>query len=353
MRRFEVGDDIGDLGEAILRAAGEAAQNRRFEARVHVGHVRGRRRCGLLQPLECRAERRVADEGPDAGHHLVEHHAEGVDVGRRRDRPAFDLLGRHVGRRAGNLARVADRQRHRGALVLRGAAGQAEVGDDDAQLLFRRRRRHQHHVVALEVAVHDARAMSGPESRRHLPQDRQAVGDRESSITPELLGQRLAVEQLHGEEHDLVGRAGPHITGLALSAVEGLVAEDVVNPAHVRMRHLAREVHLALEHRDRALVLGDAREDRLERYAFVQLEILGFVELAHAALRDIADDAEAQGDDVAGLEHGRFRRTCADGGLPGQLVIASIVRRLMAHRPNCRRRVPMRRAADAPGRAPW
>ena len=41
----------------------------------------------------------------------------------------------------------------------------------------------------------------------------------------------------------------------------------------------------------------------------MKLEILGFVDLSDPAFGDIADDAEARGDDVAGLKDGGLRRT--------------------------------------------
>ena len=152
--------------------------------------------------------------------------------------------------------------------------------------------------------------MRGRQAGGHLADDRQDLRRREPSIPPELVGQRLAVQQLHREEHDLVARLS------ARSRVS--VAEDVVDAADVRVRHLSRQVHLALEPHDRALVVGDVRQDGLERDPLVQLEILGLVELAHAAFREVADDAEAEGDDVAGPKDGGPRRPGVDrcGGSP-------------------------------------
>ena len=48
----------------------------------------------------------------------------------------------------------------------------------------------------------------------------------------------------------------------------------------------------------------DVRQDGLERDPLVQLEILRLVELAHATLRQEPHDAESEGDDVTGPEHG-------------------------------------------------
>ena len=65
------------------------------------------------------------------------------------------------------------------------------------------------------------------------------------------------------------------------------------------MRHLPRQERFALEPCNRPLVLGDLRPDRLERDVLVELEILGLVQLAHAAAGDEADDAEAVGDELS------------------------------------------------------
>ena len=92
------------------------------------------------------------------------------------------------------------------------------------------------------------------------------------------------------------------------------MAEDVVDSTDVRVRHLPRQVHFALEQHDRALVIGDVRQDGLERDPFAQLEILRLVELAHAAFRQVADDAEAEGHDVAGAKDGGPQASAASDG---------------------------------------
>ena len=141
--------------------------------------------------------------------------------------------------------------------------------------------------------MHDPHAMRGGQASGHLAHDRQERGGGHPSIPMEPGGQGLAVQQLHREEHDLVVRPVS-----ACSRVS--VAEDVVDTADVRMCHLSRQVHLALEPHNRALVVGDVRQNRLERDALAQFEILGRVELAHSPFRQVAHDAEAEGDDIAG-----------------------------------------------------
>ena len=93
-----------------------------------------------------RLERRLA------GDELVQHDPERVDVAALVGRIAFDLLRRHVRRRAEHRAarghaRVADRAR------------EPEVGDADAALLV------DEHVLRLEIAVDDALGVRGGEAR--------------------------------------------------------------------------------------------------------------------------------------------------------------------------------------------
>ena len=89
---------------------------------------------------------------------------------------------------------------------LRAPPRQAEIRDDGAHLVLRARRLHEHDVVALEVPVHDPDAVRGREAGGHLPNEGRISAVDEPSIPPEPVGQRLAVQQLHGEKHDLVGR---------------------------------------------------------------------------------------------------------------------------------------------------
>ncbi len=88
----------------------------------------------------------VAAERPLAGQHLVEDHAQAVDVAAGVDvvRLAARLFGRHVGRRAHDLAV----RRHRLAVGV--ALGEAEVGDVRPALAV------EEDVRRLDVAVDDA-----------------------------------------------------------------------------------------------------------------------------------------------------------------------------------------------------
>ena len=86
--------------------------------------------------------------GVDAGERLVEHQSQRVQVGLHARDPALRLLGRHVCRRADDVA--GERQ-----AVLPDQAGHPEVGELDHPGVARRGV-GQEHVRRLEVAVHDA-----------------------------------------------------------------------------------------------------------------------------------------------------------------------------------------------------
>ncbi len=292
---FERRHDFTRTGEAFLRATCETPQNRRFPKRIHVRDMDTRTRRRLVQAFDRHLQRGLPHKGQRPGHHLVKHDAERVDIRGGRDRTALNLLGGHVSRRTRYL--VLRRQRHRqvGALILRAPPRQTEIRDDGAHLFFRASRLHEHDVVALEVPVHDPNAVRGRQAGGHLTNDRQDLRRGEPSVPPELVGKRLAVQQLHREHHDLAGRP---VTRSRVS-----VPEDIVDTTDVRVRHLSRQVHLALEQQDRTLVSRDVRQDGLERDPLAQFEILRLVELAHAAFRKVADDAEAERDDVASSKH--------------------------------------------------
>ena len=161
-------------------------------------------------------------------------------------------------------------------------------------------------------------AVRGGQASRHLADERQDLRGGEPSIPPELVGKRLAVQQLHREKHDLVARS-------VAARSRASVAEDVVDATDVRVRHLSRQVHLALEQHDRSLVTGDVRQDGLERDPLAQFEILRLVELAHAAFRQVADDAEAEGDDVACSKDGGPWRPSLSRRRAGGVVIAPVL----------------------------
>ena len=135
------------------------------------------------------AERRLA------GEHPVHHDAEGVDVRSPVDRSPHDLLGRHV------LDRPDE---HAGVRELRLLIGRVRLGDaeiEDLHVVPATRALDEHHVRRLEVAMNDPRGVGDVERRAHLPGDVDADRNRQLAVTPQLRGERLALEQLHDEVH--------------------------------------------------------------------------------------------------------------------------------------------------------
>jgi hypothetical protein len=69
--------------------------------------------------------------------------------------------------------------------------------------------------------------------------------------------------------------------------------EEVEDAADVGMGDLARQLDLAEEPMVGPFVGGNLRTDRLERDTFAERQILGLVQLTHAAADDESHNAEA------------------------------------------------------------
>ena len=168
------------------RLRGSLTRQRAIRSRTLAGRGRRQlRQVGLAR--EDQTERlgdRLAVEQPRAGEHLVEHDAEGPDVGALVDGLAARLLGRHVGggaedhagrrhggrgdgRRVHGVARRADRGL--GAQRL----GEAEVEHLDGAVVA------DLDVGGLEVAMDDALLVRGLERLGDLAGDGQRLGQRD------------------------------------------------------------------------------------------------------------------------------------------------------------------------------
>ena len=241
-----------------------------------------RRGRGLLELLQRDGEGSVALERLLARDHLVDDDPERVDVGGRRDRPAFHLLGSHVvGRPDHGLGFGQRRCRPDAASSRPLAAREAEVRDDGAHASRPARVRLEHDVRALEVAVDDAGFVRRGERGGHLLDERQGFLGAQTPAVREPLGERDARQELHRQKR------------------ERLVVEHVEGAADVGVGDAAGEVDLAEEALHRPGVVRDVGADRLEGHALAQDLVLGLVDLAHAAAGDEAEDPEASGEDVA------------------------------------------------------
>jgi len=262
--RASIGGDgrvalVRPLRERLADDRVEVARKRAREAARGRGAARAR---GFVGGGSAGAERLVLEDRAlerarvvavpvrsPAGEELVEHDAERVDVGRRADRRARDLLGRRVGggQRAARdprelgLARLAVRDELRDAEVEQ--ARLARVGDED--------------VRGFEVAVDDEVRVRVLHGAQHLQEQRDARLDRKPArIRP--FGDRPPFDVLHREPGLAVGRDA-----------------RVVEPRDVRMRQRREDLALARE----------APGDR------ARVDALGEPHRAHAAHAQLAHEA--------------------------------------------------------------
>ena len=94
----------------------------------------------------------------------------------------------------------------------------------------------------------------------------------------------LAVDVLHRQEQVAVGLA------------------DVVDAADVRVRDLPRRAHFVVELREPRRVVRERRRQELQRDRLAELQVVGPIDLAHAAAAEQADDAVAAVEQRAGRE---------------------------------------------------
>ena len=183
----ELGEDFGDIPGTLRRVLGDAARDERAQRRRNV--VQGRR--NGVQDVSDLVLQVVGLQRVGAGEQLVEHEAEGVDIGPAVHRLALQLLGRHVGRRAG-----AGPLRFMLSAV---DARQAEVGD--LQPVVRR----DEQVAGLDVPVHDADALahrlsvSVDEPRRALHREVERAQQVHGALGDQM-GEVVPVDELEDEE---------------------------------------------------------------------------------------------------------------------------------------------------------
>ena len=202
-------------------------------------------------------------EWEPAAQHPVEQHSEGVDVARRRHRPAGCLLGRHVGGRPEE--RPVLRERVRAA-----HAGDPEVGDLRPALFV------EDDVRRLQVPVDKPVRMGVSKPGRELACD--------------LCG-ALVVQGLPWDEAILERSAGKVLEDHVGAAFLASVVEET---ADVRVRERGDRVRFALEaHR-----VGTGAE-QLDGDGAVELIVVCNPDLGHAAGTEPALEAIAAADHLA------------------------------------------------------
>ena len=185
--------DVADALPARLAILLETAPHHVVEQRI--GRLeRGDRR--WLAAHDCRnhSDRAGALECLPSREHLVEHRAEGEDVGTVIADVALELLGRHVlhgaadaarrrrARQPSRCQRTFDCRRQRGVDRRHPdgrPCGHAEVEQLDVGRARRPAAPHQHHVARLQIAMDDAGAVRAVERLRDLNRDRERFVDRQ------------------------------------------------------------------------------------------------------------------------------------------------------------------------------
>ena len=196
--------------------------------------------------------------GHVAGQHLVEQHAEAVQVGAGIHRLAANLLRAHVARRADGQA---------GPGHDRGAAegfGDAEVGQHRAAVFA------EQDVLGLDVAVDDVAAVGVVQGAGHGAGDGQGFLQRQA--VADALLQRTARQILHRQVIGVV------------------VGRDVVNGDDVRVVELRDDAAFPQEPLGEFLVGGEDGLDHFQRDVAVQRLLHGEVDDRHAALAEFAFD---------------------------------------------------------------
>ncbi len=207
--------------------------------------------------------------GREPGEHLVQDHAEGIDVGRGGDGAGRDLLRRRVAQR--HHAPAEPRELARGA---RDFLLVEELGDAEVQQLHAARRVDED-VVGLQVAVHHEAPVGVRDRRQHLPEEREALGNR-MRARHHVIGERQALDEFHREPRLPVGADPGVVEARDVGMLE--LREDVALAAKALAPHFA--------------LLAQRRE--LERHQSLDAPV-GLArepDLAHAAVPERAQELE-------------------------------------------------------------
>jgi hypothetical protein len=258
--------DFGGGGEAVVGVLGEEAEDGVFEVLGKVGAVGTGRNRRRVQVLGEDGERVVAVEGQAAGGELVQHDAEGVEVG-----AAVELLAQRLFRRH----------------VVDGAGDAALAGDVDAALADREPEVDElDRGVALAVGVEDIGGLEVAVDEAVLVGVVEGLADVDCDLDRllEVFGPTLLEARTLEELHDEVG----HV----------LVLADVVDRDHVRVAEGGDRARLAEEALAGVADLAVGAHD-LDRHRPLELDVPGAEDDAHSAAADLLVEAVAVGEDVA------------------------------------------------------
>ena len=149
----------------------------------------------------------------------------------------------------------------------------------------------QHDVGGLQIAMQHALLVGRGETGAEFARDLQGLVAGKPADAAQQRAEVLAIDVFHGEE------------------IQPLHFAEIVHATDVGVRHLARDADLAAESLERRLVVRDRLGQKLERHRLVERQVVGAVDLAHAALAEHGDDAVAPAEQFSGSEAALRPRT--------------------------------------------
>ena len=281
---FDAG--VGDVVEATLRVLLQAPAKKLADGGGRLFRQKG--------PIGLRAQDRRKGVGHGfarkrlpARQALVEHAAEGEDVGAFVERLAARLLRAHVGRGSEDRAGVRRRSRDgRGKRRVDRASGRFRDPRESEVEHFDGTVGPDLDVGWLQVPMDDARFVRRLQARRDAGGDRKSLVDRQRS-GGEPFGERRPLDELHDEEARF---------SLILEAIDG---------GNIGVIESGQEPRLALEAEKPFRVLRNGIRKGLQRNVPMEFRVARPVHLAHAAPPDRSDDLVGA-DATADLERHGF-----------------------------------------------
>ena len=182
--------------------------------------------------------------------------------------------------------------------------------------------RGEEHIGWLEIAMDDPAGVQRRERRKHAEADRQCFGHAHRPA-PQSLGERLALQQLHGDEQ------------------VAAVFADLVDLTDIGMIHTGRGAGFTPESLARRLIIAERRH-RLQRDGTRQAFIARCVHHAHAAFTQFSSDGivpdagrEVLSGEIAratGRRLWRRRHACQPVVEAAQPSFGCVVSRLVRHK---------------------
>ena len=259
---------VGILGQAPEDDALEQSRRRRAAG--------GERTWLVFQDRTDETRSAAAAEGLPPGHHLVDHRAEGKDVGAGVRRASLDLFGRHVLDRAddGAFGRHLREWRRGARCLIRQRTGRL-LGETEVEQLCAGLR--DHHVAGLEIAMDQPVAVGRGQGVGDLDRQSERLIERQRSAA-QARGQRLAVHVFEDQEVERL--VGDCPGGLTLTDA---FAADVVQRADVRMAERRHGLGLALEALAKPGLAGVGVRQDLDGDGSIEARVGRAIHLAHAA----------------------------------------------------------------------